>query len=338
MAAGRLPWGMSTVEMGVLLPEAAEMDDAEFAASAESLGYESIWVGENWGENAFVRLATVAERTAEIRLGTAITNVYSRSPAVIAMTAADIDERSAGRFTLGVGPSSPTLVEGLHGMAFDRPVRRTHETVELVRAFTSDEDTVSYDGELFEVDGFPALDRSFPIYNAAIGSANRRATGRLCDGWLPHLIPFSELPDAFETVTNAAESAGRDPEEISIAPYLPAAVSDDAESARTAVAKHVAFYVGSSPSFRSAVGRAFPDRADRIATRWNDGERGEAVAAIDETMLEELAVFGTPTTARGRLRDLLDRELFDVPLLALPAGVDRAMVERTVEALAPSEL
>jgi alkanesulfonate monooxygenase SsuD/methylene tetrahydromethanopterin reductase-like flavin-dependent oxidoreductase (luciferase family) len=329
---------MSSQRLGVMLPESTDTADDSFAAEAESLGYESIWVGENWGSNAFLRLAAVARETSDIGIGTAITNVFSRSPATIAMTGANLDSAADGRFRLGVGPSSPALVENLHGMAFDRPVRRTHETVELIRELTGGGDTVTYDGELFEVDGFPPLDRSFPIYNAAIGAANRRATGRLCDGWLPHLVPFSRLPDTFETVSDAAEEAGRDPGEITIAPYLPAAVSEDPEEAREAISRHVAFYVGSSAAFRNAVAKAFPEDAEVVGTRWNEGDREGAVAAVTDDMRSELSVCGRPETAREQLRDLLDADLFDLPLLALPAGVEESLVDSTVAELAPARL
>lgn len=329
---------MSARRLGVLLPESTDTSDEAFAAQAESLGYESLWAGENWGESAFLRLASVAAATTDVHLGTAITNVFSRSPATIAMTAANLDERSGGRFRLGVGPSSPTLVENLHGMAFDRPVRRTHETVELVQAFTRGEERVSYAGECFDVEGFPPLDRSFPIFNAAIGAANRRATGRLCDGWIPHLVPFSRISASFQTVADAAAEVGRTPQEITVAPYLPVAVADDADRATAAVSEHVAFYVGSSKSFRRAVAAAYPDGAESIAARWNDGDHDGAAEAVTDEMLADLCVCGTPETARRQLRALLDNETIDLPLLALPAGVDEAMIEQTVRELAPETL
>lgn len=329
---------MAWQRIGVLLPESTGTSDAEFASTAEGLGYESIWVGENWGRNAFLRLATVVRETEDIGIGTAITNVYSRTPATVAMTGVNLDERSEGRFRLGVGPSSPALVEDLHGMSFDRPVRRTHETVELVQAFTRTDDRVSYSGELFEVSGFRSLDRPFPIYNAAIGAANRRATGRLCDGWLPHLVPFSRLEESFETVATAADGADRDPTEITVAPYLPAAVSEDVARARDAVARHVAFYVGSSDSFRRAVAAAFPDEAGTVASLWDNGEREAAIDEVTDAMLADLSVHGTPAEARTRLQAVLDLDVVDVPLVALPAGVEESLVERTVRELAPRHL
>lgn len=326
---------MTTERIGVTLPGSAPRPDDEFARRVESLGYESVWVGENWGANVFLRLAEMVDATTAIDVGSAIANVYSRSPATLAMTAGDLVEASDGRFRLGVGPSSPTLVENLHGLDFERPIRRTHEAVELVRAFTEGEGRVDYDGDLFDVAGFPSLDASFPIYNAAVGAANRRVTGRLCDGWLPHLVPHSRLPDAFETVAEAALEAGRDPDRVTVAPYVPAVVDEDAERARETVASHVAFYLGNSGSFRRAVAAAFPDATDTVATRWNDGDREAAADAVTEAMLDDVSVYGTAEEARDRLQPYLGSDVVDVPLLSIPDGVDAATIDRTVGALAP---
>jgi Coenzyme F420-dependent N5,N10-methylene tetrahydromethanopterin reductase and related flavin-dependent oxidoreductases len=166
-------------------------DLADVAVHAENSGYDAVWVGELWGASGVVQATEMACRTDEIRIGTAILNVYSRSPAVLAMTAASLEEASDGRFTLGLGTSTATAIEGLHGTAFDRPVRRAHETIELIREFTAGTgEPVDYEGELLEAADFPSIEASVPIYHAGLGSANRRVVGRLADGWIPHNIPL----------------------------------------------------------------------------------------------------------------------------------------------------
>ncbi|MFB6196704.1 MAG: LLM class flavin-dependent oxidoreductase, partial [Halobacteriaceae archaeon] len=131
--------------------------------------------------------------------------------------------------TLGLGTSTRKAIEDLHGEDFDRPVRRTHEAGELIRAFTRGEGRVDYDGEVFDVADFPALSGDVSVYVAALGEANRRATGRVGDGWLPHNVPFPELEDAFETVADEARDAVRDPDELRVSPSVPCAVSEDPE-------------------------------------------------------------------------------------------------------------
>ncbi len=319
---------------GALVPNDHD-DVAAFAARAEELDYDSVWTGELWGRDAFVALTRAAEATDRVDLGTAITNVYGRSPATIAQAGATLDEASAGRARLGLGTSTPKAVEDLHGVPFENPARRMHETTELVKRFLDSDGRVSYEGEMFEVADFPPLGRDVPVYAAALGPANRRATGRTADGWLPHNIPFGRLSEAFETIAETAREAGRDPDEITVAPYVPAAVSDDPEEALQAVRGHIAYYVGSGEGYRNAVAQSFPDGAEAVAEAWRAGERGEARAAVTEEMVEGLAVAGTPETARERFAAVAERDTIDEPLVVVPDGTPSEMVEQTITALAP---
>ncbi|WP_117593232.1 LLM class flavin-dependent oxidoreductase [Haloprofundus halophilus] len=322
--------------LGLLLPDVAAESPASVAERAEELGYDAVWVSELWGTDAFVQLAELAMRTETVGLGTAIVNVFSRSPAVIAMAAASVERLAPGRVTLGVGASTPKAVEDLHGTSYDQPVRRIHETVELVKAYLSDADAVDYDGELFEVADFPGLDADVPVYNAALGPANRRATGRVCDGWIPHNIPFEGLSEAFDVVADAAREAGRDPENIAVAPYVPAAVSEDETDAYDAVRGHLAYYVGSGEGYRRAVATAFPEEADRVAEAWRSGDRAAASDAVTDEMVRALGVAGTPDAARGRLETILDLDVLDRPMVTVPRQADDDLTLRTIEALAPA--
>ena len=319
---------------GVLVP--GDVDDlAAFASRAESLDYDSVWTGELWGRDSFVALTRAATVTDTVGLGTAIVNVYGRSPATIAQAAATLDDAAGGRLTLGLGTSTEKVIEDLHSASFDRPARRLHETVELVAEFLGGEGRVSYSGECFEVAEFPALGADVPVYAAALGSATRRATGRTADGWLPHNIPFERLDDAFETIAAAAREAGRDPDAIATAPYVPAAVSDDPEAARDAIRGHLAYYVGSGEGYRRAVAATFPDAADAIAEAWRAGDRGEARAAVTDGMIAALGVAGTPAAAREQLASVAAIDRIDEPLVVVPDGVGESMRRETIDALAP---
>ncbi|SEO24986.1 Flavin-dependent oxidoreductase, luciferase family (includes alkanesulfonate monooxygenase SsuD and methylene tetrahydromethanopterin reductase) [Halogranum amylolyticum] len=324
---------------GVLLPNVTDVVEPAFAAQVESLGYDTVWTGELWGTEAFVNLSHVGHHTDDVGLGTAIVNVFSRSPAVLASAAATLQSTTDRQVRLGVGASTPKAVEDLHGADYDRPVRRIHETVELVKAYTSgDDERVDYDGELFDVADFPPLDADVPVYVAALGPANRRATGHVADGWLPHNVPFSRLSEAFEVVADAAREAGRDPDEISVAPYVPSAVGDDSEKARSAVRGHLAYYVGSGEGYRKAVAQAFPEAAETVADAWREGDRGAARDAVTDEMVAELGVAGTPEEAREQFRDVAALETVDEPIVVVPAQADEELATRTVEELSPSRL
>ncbi|TYL40013.1 LLM class flavin-dependent oxidoreductase [Natronococcus pandeyae] len=323
------------MNVGLITTAFGDNDQTDVAVRAEELGYDAIWLGELWGESGVVQATEIATRTDEIGIGTAILNVYSRSPAVLASTAASLQRVSDGRFTLGLGTSTPKAIEDLHGMAFDRPVRRAHETIEIVRAFTDGEGRVDYDGELLEVADFPSLDAPTPIYNAGLGRANRRVVGRLCDGWIPHNIPFSRLEEAFEDVAAAARERERDPSEITVAPYVPSAVSEDPEEARDVLRRHVAYYVGSGEGYRRAAGIRFPDEADRIAGTWRDGDRTAAANAVTDEMVADLGVAGTPEDVREQLEELVAETGIDHPIVVVPDPAPDEIAELTVESLAP---
>lgn len=326
------------MQLGVVIPRSLEQDPTELAINAEKWGYDSVWMGELWGTSSVVKLTEIACRTEEIEIGTAILNIYSRSPAVLAMTAATLDRVSDGRAYLGVGPSTPTAIENIHGMEFERPARRAHETIDLIQRLASTEgDRIDYDGELVSVTGVPTLGRNIPLYFAALGPANRRIVGRLCDGWIPHNIPLFKLNDAFETIAQTAREAGRDPDSITIAPYVPAAVSDDNEKARKALQGHIAYYTSSSKGYKRAVETYYPNEATEIAERWQSGDRGEAVDLVTDDMVRNLGIAGTPESARNQLRELLEESIIDRPLITIPEQAADDLAEQTVKELSTAE-
>lgn len=329
---------MRDVTTGLLLPDTEETDQIEYGVLAEELGYDRAWMVELWGNSSFVELGVLGERTDDIGLGTAIVNVFSRSPAVLAMGAASLDRLSDGRFTLGTGVSTPKVVEDLHGMAYDRPVRRAHETIELATEYLrGDGSPVEYENELFEVADFPSLGVDVPVFHAALGPANRRVVGRLADGWIPHNVPFSQLSEAFEEVAEAAGERDRDPDDITVAPYVPAAVHADPEVAADAVRGHLAYYVGSGGGYQRAVAVGFPEAAETVAKAWREGDRAGATAAVTDEMVADLGVAGTPETAPEKFAALLeDVPIIDHPIVAVPRQADEELIRRTVEVMAPN--
>ena len=189
----------------------------EFAAAAERIGVDSLWVPEVWGYDALTGLAYVAAKTSTIKLGTFVVQLGSRSPALLATSALSLQELSDGRFLLGVGTSGPRVMEGWHGVRFRKPVETTRETIEIVR-IVSRGDRLEHPGEIYPL---PLADssgaalrpqvnpRHVPIYVAAMGPRNLRLTGEMADGWLGNAF----IPEAAEVVfgplREGAERAGR---------------------------------------------------------------------------------------------------------------------------------
>ncbi|HEY3101823.1 MAG TPA: LLM class flavin-dependent oxidoreductase, partial [Methylomirabilota bacterium] len=164
-----------------------------YVVEAERLGAESVWTPEAWGHDAVAPLAFLAARTSRIGLGTGIMQAGTRTPALIAMTALSLASMSNGRFRLGLGVSGPQVIEGWHGVRFDRPVRRLRETVEIVRRATAGE-RLSYKGEVYELplpggEGkalrVAAKPRAgIPVYLATLSPRSLEMTGEIADGWL----------------------------------------------------------------------------------------------------------------------------------------------------------
>lgn len=336
---------MADPTLGLKLPVSDDRPNAPASISAgawadraEALGYDSIWMSEAWGADALLELAGAADRTDTIRLCTAVVNVYSRTPAVLAMAGATLQRLAEGRAVLGVGPSHAAAVEAIHDLDYDRPVRRTHEAIELVRALTRGEGPVSYDGEVFEVQDLPGFDRPVPVYNAALGEANRRATGRVADGWLPFMLPVSSLPAAFETVAETARAAGRDPDDIEVTPQLLAAVDDDPDQAIDAIRRFVAMYVGGLPNYRNALAEWYPEAAAAIGEAWENGGQEAAAEAVPEEVVFDLGVAGSPDDVRDQLESVLETPVVDCPIVYVPRSVSAAVRDRTIEALAPEHL
>ena len=316
------------------------MDPGAFGTFVEELGYESVWTGEI-GSDSFVDLTQVALRTEKVRVGTALVNVFCRSPLEIAMSGVSLNRVSDGRAVIGIGASHPGKVVDRHGLEYSRPLHRTHETVELIKGHTTNGgEEFDYDGEIFQLKGLPSLDAEFPVYNGALGEANRRLTGTLCDGWIPFNIPIPKLEDSFQTIADAARKVGRDPDDIEVVPKVQAAVSDDPEEARYYVRRIIAQKSGGhrDNTYRSAMGQLFPEESDRLAELWRAGKKEKAIRSVPDEMVDALGIAGTPEYARKRLRELVDLPVVDTPILRIPKGADERLVKRTVIELSPELL
>ncbi|MEF8869346.1 MAG: LLM class flavin-dependent oxidoreductase [Haloarculaceae archaeon] len=273
-----------------------------FAERADRAGLHSVWKQEASGSNGFLALGAVAGRTDDVGVGIGVASVFSRTPALLGMSAVTLDHLSGGRALLGLGVSSPPLVETWHGRSFERPLRRMREAIEVVRQVTEG-GTVEYHGEVFDVGPYRMrLDPlgAVPILNAAIGSTNRRLTGEYADGWLPGFTPLSAFPDNLEDVRSSAREADRDPGAITAAPWVPTAVHEDPDRAEY-LARYLLAQEMAMGYNEQVEGYGFGDAPDEAFERFRAGDREGAAEAVSAEMLEELAVHGTPPAVREGL-------------------------------------
>jgi F420-dependent oxidoreductase-like protein len=285
------------------------------AQEAERLGYDSAWAAEAWGTDAVTVLSWLAAMTTRIKIGSAILQMPARTPANTAMTAATLDLMSGGRFLLGLGTSGPQVVEGWHGEPWGKPLTKTREYVELVRAALRRE-TLEHDGEHFQVPytgpgatglGKPLklmlrpLRADIPIYLASLRPKSIELTAEIADGWLP--IFFS--PErARKTFPVPFERNGLD-----IAACVPALLSDDLESARDALKPYYALYVGGMGArgknfYNDLVRRyGFEAAAEEIQTLFLEGKQRDAAAAVPDALVDEMALVGPRERIADRLAE-----------------------------------
>ena len=293
--------------LGYAPPGTNPAELVELAVEAEALGYDSAWTAEAWGTDAVTVLAFLAARTSTLRLGSGIMQIPARTPAMTAMTAVTLDLISGGRFLLGLGTSGPGVAEGWHGQEFGRPLARTREYVEIVRAALRRE-PLDHHGEYYDVphgDHRPLklmarpVRAEIPVYLAAVGPKNVALAAEIADGWLPIWLSPERLQEVFgESLAGARE--GFDVAAFSV----PAVVTDDVEAGRDAMRPVIALYVGGMGTYYNRlVGRyGYEDEAAVIRELYLGGKHRDAAAAVPDALVDELCLVGP----RERIADRLD--------------------------------
>ena len=270
------------------------------ATLGERLGYDALLLPETWAYDVTIVLAEAAVKTERIRVGSAILGVWNRSAATLAMGAATLASLSAGRFILGLGASTPQLVEGLHDVPFGAPLGRMRQVVSQVRALLRGERVplaVAKEARALRLNVPPA---EVPICLAAIGDASVRLAGEVADGWMPFLYPVRVLGQGLERLRAGAARANRPAP--AVYPMIPASVDDDAAKARAGAAWLVSFYLTSMGTFyRDTLIRFGFDKEVHAVLATNAPTFAGAVPPEAEVLLDELIVYGTPAEARRRL-------------------------------------
>lgn len=320
--------------------EVSDSDTIRLAQRADELGYDSVWAGESWGRDVFTVLAMLACHTRQIKLASGIAVIYARTPAMLAQTIASLDIMSSGRAILGLGTSGPLVVEQWHGVAYDRPLARTRECIEIVRLALSGQ-RVNYQGSLFNLQRFrlacQPIQPRIPIYIAAMGPANLGLTGELADGlygiW-PHV---DYIPRIARQVAAGAEKTGRKREEVALGFQTLACVTQDSQDGRRMAKAHLAYYVGGMGSFYAETFRryGYAEEVEAIRRAWAEGNRDRAASCIPEEIVDKISAVGTAAQCRERLEEFFASGA-DLLVLHAPHGASLADIAHTIETLAPA--
>ncbi|MCI4066280.1 LLM class F420-dependent oxidoreductase [Micromonospora sp. R77] len=314
----------------------------EAIAEADRLGFDSVWAAEAYGSDCLTPLAWWGASTSRVRLGTNIMQISARTPTAAAMAALTLDHLSGGRFVLGLGASGPQVVEGWYGQPYPRPLARTREYIDIIRAVLARNGPVRYDGEFHQLPhrggtglGKPLkstvhpLRTDIPIFLAAEGPKNVALAAEIADGWLP--LFFSPKADGFYRAALAEgfgrPGARRSPDEFEIAATVPIIVADDVEWAADRIRPFVALYVGgmgakSANFHRDVIARLGYEReCDLITEAYLTGRKQDAIAAVPTTLVEDIALIGPA----AKIKDELQRWRESVVTTLLVSGGPRQL-------------
>jgi alkanesulfonate monooxygenase SsuD/methylene tetrahydromethanopterin reductase-like flavin-dependent oxidoreductase (luciferase family) len=306
------------------------------AVAAEQLGYARFGTAEGWTHDAVVLLAQIAGVTSRIGLATTVLPVWSRTPAAIAMAAASLQRASGGRFALGLGASSPPLVEGLHGITWQRPASRMRTTLVAVRALL--------EGARLPLDrehvrplrlGAPPEQR-VPILLAALAPSSVRLAGELADHWLPFLWARSRLPDG-RSLLAEGEAAAEGSTATAVSASVPLAIAGDEETARQIAAGWLLAYLTRMGPLYPRMLRdqfGFAREVDALLDA-NAGGGRPRLPAEAERLARDVTVMGTYEEAPDTVRLWLEAGADSIDLV-LPLGLPEEQLYEMLEAAAPA--
>ena len=290
--------------MGYAPPGTSPLETIELAQEAERLGYDSAWAAEAWGTDCVTVLSWLGATTERIKLGSAIMQIPGRTPALTAMTAATLDLVSGGRFLLGLGTSGPQVVEGWHGEPWGKPLGKTREYVEIVRAALR-RDLVEHHGEHYDIPltggtglGKPLklmarpLRSEIPIYLAAMGPKAVAQAFEIADGWLPIFWSPEKAGEAFGAAIRDARPG------FDIAPTTMLILIDDVEAGREFLKPYYALYIGGMGArgknfYNDLAARyGYEAEARQIQDLYLAGNKRDAAAAVPDAFIDDVALVG----------------------------------------------
>ncbi len=316
---------------------------ADSVVALERAGLDTVWVPEVYGFDSPTLMGYLAAKTQTVEIGSAILNVYSRTPALLAQTAAGLDNVSAGRAAIGLGASGPQVIEGWHGVPYDKPLGRTREVVDIIRRALRRE-VLTNDGIIklplpqgqgtglgkpLKMLTKPERD-SVPIWVAALGKKNVQGTAEYADGWLPFLY----APELADTVWGEAVAAGTAKRPGHLAPLQISAggmvaIGDDAKGMLDLARPMVALYVGGmgarGKNFYNDLVReyGYEEEAALIQDLYLDGKKDEAAAAVPLELLEMMNLVGPESYVKERIAAFAESGVTHLNVVPVPTSPDQ---------------
>jgi 5,10-methylenetetrahydromethanopterin reductase len=298
---------MSVQKLGYSLGPLLSMREiilcAKMADQQENV--DSLWVPESWGRESFATLGAISQVTRKVSLGTSIINIYSRTPAIVAMAATTLDMLSDNRTIIGLGASTAAIVENWHGLKFNRPASRMKEYIECLRLMTRGE-KVKYNGEFFQINNFKILHQpqraNIPIFMAAVNKKMVSMASKLADGILLYLRPLEELKRTAIELKQATKGKS-----FEIACSFICAISNkEPEKARARAATTLAFYIAVGKYYSKFLAdNGFKIEVEEITAEYRKAGADSAAKYVSDRMLSSLVICGSSEECRESLSKFL---------------------------------
>jgi len=343
------------MRIGVVLDYSGGFHEAvDRVVELEKVGIDVAVVAEAYSFDAVSQLGYLAAKTSTVELASGVFPIYTRTPSLLAMTAAGLDFVSDGRFRLGIGTSGPQVIEGFHGVPFDAPLGRTREVVEICRQVWR-RDRVRHPGKHYQIPlpadrgtglgkalhiiNHPVRER-IPISIAALGPKNVELTAEIAEGWQPVFF----YPEKAQSVWGEALAAGHAKRDPALGPLdvmvgASLAIGDDVEDRLARVKPQLALYIGGMGAknrnfyHNLATRYGFGEVANRIQELYLSGRKTEAIAAVPDELVRQISLIGPQGFVAERVAAFADAGV--TTLLATPLSTDRDESVRYVQELRP---
>jgi F420-dependent oxidoreductase-like protein len=343
------------VRIGIALPYSGRFaESVDQLADFERAGASTVYVAEAYSFDAVSQLGYLAAKLPQLRLASDILPIYTRTPTLLAMTAAGLDLVSDGRFTLGIGTSGPQVVEGFHGVRYDAPIERTRDVIDICRSVWRRErvhiQSPHYSIPLAPERGGSGLGKSLklintpvreriPIMVAAMGPRNVALTAELAEEW----APFFYRPEGAAAVWGEALAQGKAKRDPALGPLgivvsVRVAIGNDVDPVIERAKPQLALYIGGmgarGRNFYNDLARryGYEDAAERIQDLYLDGRTEEAAAAVPTELVRSMSLIGPRSFISERIAAL--REAGVSALAVQPDGASHMAQVRTVSELA----
>jgi len=306
---------MSSLKIGFSIGSLLSPKDAiDFSSLADKKeNVDSIWAPESWGKESFSILGAISQATERVKLGTSIINIYSRTPATIAMGAISIDKLSNNRMVVGLGASTPAIIENLHGIRYKDPLLRMKEYIQSLRLLFKTNEKTNYNGKIIKIKNFAISEKSrenIPIYIAAVNKKMIHMGLNNADGLIFYLRPYNEIKDIVNHINNKLN--------FNKCLVLITSVSNkDPQQAKDRAAKTLSFYLAVGKVYYNfLLTSKFKSEAEEIFKEYYNHGIERASQIVSSKMLDELAVYGSINDCKNQIKRFKNLGI-DLPILQI---------------------